>query len=96
MSQPQITELTDEQKALLPKYRDDQIAESRRTDEADFKAAEPIIRRMLEVSNIELSPNFRFIHCRNPSSPRKRAMSSPRRSTASAARACSRLPPMVV
>jgi hypothetical protein len=66
MSQTQITELTDEQKALLPKYRDDQIAESRRTDEADFKAAEPIIRRMLEVSNIELSPNFRFIHCRNP------------------------------
>ncbi len=37
-----------------------------RTDEADFKAAEPIIRQMLETSDVELSPNFRFIHCRNP------------------------------
>lgn len=61
-----LTILTEAQKALIPKYRDDQIAISKSTQEADWETAEKAALRMLEITDTDLGKSHRIERARSP------------------------------
>ena len=61
-----LTSLTAEQKALIPKYRDEQIAIGSSIEVADWETAERVVLRMLEISDTHLSSDHRIERARSP------------------------------
>lgn len=61
-----ITELTEAQKEKIPEYFERQLARSKSTEEADWEAAEAIIREVWEVSGMEPGENFEVLRAVSP------------------------------